>query len=703
MSDPLNPAGPAPGDAARYRDEKVTERDDQHALSSDDFDLDDLDSDAPPPVTRPSVPAAQPSTPDTGPETRPVPDPAPSHPEWVEPEHMEQPAPPRTFEAPAAAEPPPDPEPEEPYRAQPTLHLSSATDRPTTAEVPLFDDIAGHSSERDFTGELRLAGGKPPAPERPSWRPPTLVWVFTALFVALMAMCTFLYPAFSGYDEAFHVDMTYSYYNGNGFYDPGDRLLSIGVDKAHSNIHVPPQQPLSDQKDRPRGQRESFDAYGGDAAGTYPVPNQMVQHPPLYYAIGAGILRLFPNSGGWPYDQWVAALRYLSILMVAPLPILAWATTKTLVGTGPAAVTAAALPLTIPNLARVGGSVNNDNLLILLTSLVIWQLAKILAGDFRKKTAVMIGIFTGLACLTKGFALALPLVVILGYGLAMLRHRKRDWVGLGLAMLGAFLIGAWWWIRNLVLYGTIQPEGLGKVWAARHFGPAKSGFGRVDFLQHFFPLLGRRTWGGIGLPEVPEFSPAICYAWAGIAVAGMALGVGFGLRGRGGRLAALLLAIPTLAYLGIMVKGSMDHYLHNGLLTGVQGRYLYPTLAAVGALLGVGYARLVGRKLSGWLPMIVVLGGMATQLLAWRSLVHVWWVPQSVKDDRPEEIQKAFRGILRWSPWNHAVTTIPFVAVIALAVIAVIGVIAYGGRGHGDDEPYISDDSNRRTLEPARY
>ncbi|HVX42377.1 MAG TPA: DUF2142 domain-containing protein [Mycobacteriales bacterium] len=691
MSDPLNPPGPAPGEAAfPYRNAAQ----DTDALSNDDFEIDDLDTARPPMNPRPS-------TPDTNSARI-------REPEWVEPEHIAQPPrppepQPERPEEPTRPEPEPEPEPataEPPYRAQQTVHLAGGATRPTTQEFPLFDDVAGTG---EYVGELRLAGGKPPAPERPSRRPPLLVWVFTALFIALMAMCTFLYPAFSGYDEAFHVDMTYSYYNGNGFYDPGDRLLSVGVDKAHANIQVPPQKPLSDQKDRPRGDRKSFDAYGGDAAGSYPVPNQMVQHPPLYYAIGAGILRLFPNSGGWPYDQWVAALRYLSILMVAPLPILAWATTKNLVGGGPAAVTAAAIPLTIPNLARVGGSVNNDCLLILLTGLVVWLLSKVVAGDFRKKTAVMIGVLTGLACLTKGFALALPLVVILGYGLAMLRHRKRDWVDVGITLLGPILIAGWWWVRNLVLYGTIQPEGLGKVWAAKHFGPAKPGFGRVEFLQHFFPLLGRRTWGGIGLPEVPELSPALCYVWAIVAILGLVLGVAFGLRGRGGRLAALLLVLPTLFYLGIMLKGSMDHYLHNGMLTGVQGRYLYPTIVAVAALMGVGYARLVGRQLSGWLPMLVVLGGLVTQVLAWRSLVHVWWVPKAIRNDRPEEVQKAFRGILRWSPWDHVVTTVPFVAVIALSVAAVIGVIAYGGRGHGDDEPYISDDSNRRTLEPARY
>jgi len=42
------------------------------------------------------------------------------------------------------------------------------------------------------------------------------------------------------------------------------------------------------------------------------------------------------------------------------------------------------LPLTLPNLARIGGNVNNDNLLTLLTAGLILVLCKVLAGDLRK-------------------------------------------------------------------------------------------------------------------------------------------------------------------------------------------------------------------------------------------------------------------------------------------------------------------------------
>ncbi len=47
-------------------------------------------------------------------------------------------------------------------------------------------------------------------------RVPVLVWVVTGLHVALLGMCTVLYPPFTGPDETFHVDMAYAYSKGAG-------------------------------------------------------------------------------------------------------------------------------------------------------------------------------------------------------------------------------------------------------------------------------------------------------------------------------------------------------------------------------------------------------------------------------------------------------------------------------------------------------
>ncbi len=579
-----------------------------------------------------------------------------------------------------------------------------------TTRVAAFDDLADENT--DFIGGLRLPSSIESELEgkgRPSWRPPLLVWIITGLFVSLAAMCTFLYPTFTGYDEPFHVDMTYSYYNGNGFYAPGGRYLSIGVQNANGAVHPPPTVPFTQQHVVARGQRQSFDALGGDKAGTYPIPNQMVQHPPLYYVIGAAVLHLIPGSHNMPYDQWVAVLRYLSILMVAPLPILAWASAKALVGDGPAAVAASALPLTLPNLARVGGNVNNDNLLTLLTAVLILLLCKVLAGDLRKRMGFWVGLVTGLACLTKGYALVLPVVVLVAYAIAWMRHRRRTWAPFGVAAATTAVVGAWWWIRNLILYGTVQPEGFGGkgsygydtfYMTAKHAPPGR--FTIDQFIPAYLSRVLWRTWGGIGYPEQPFFSRTTTWVWFGIVAAGAVFAVFFGFRGRFGRLSAAMFVLPTILILSLPMYNAEHHFLYNGVLPGAQGRYLYPSATAVAVLLGVGYTRLIGRKLSAWLPLVVIIGAIGTQILAWRQLVKVWWVPTNVHG-KSEEFKQAFRGILRWSPWPHAVTTIPFVAVLAFAVAVLAAGIAYGVvHRNGDDEPVITDGGTMHDPLPAR-
>jgi 4-amino-4-deoxy-L-arabinose transferase-like glycosyltransferase len=520
-------------------------------------------------------------------------------------------------------------------------------------------------------------------------RPPLLVWAITGLFISLMTMCTFLYPGFSGYDEVWHVDMTYAYYNGHGFYPPAGRILSVGVQRANDTIGpVPPGVPFSDRAYPARGQRSSFDALGGDRAGTYPIPNQMVQHPPLYYAIGAGLMHLIPGSHHLSFDRWVAILRYMSILMVAPVPILAWATVRALVGEGPPAVVAAALPLALPNLARIGGSVNNDNLLTVLTAAVILYCAKIIAGDLRARTGLIVGLLLGLDCLTKGYALVLPVVVLAAYVVAWLRHKRRPWAPVGCAALVTAAVGGWWWIRNIVLFHVVQPDGIGAAGKKAFFSKPRPGFTTDQFIPKFFWGIMIRTWGGIGLPEHPLLSPTLCWIWTGFVIGAALLALGFGLRGRVGRWAALIFVLPTILILALPTEASHHQYLISGDLPGDQGRYLYPSVTAVGVLVGVGYVRLAGRKVAGWLPLTVILGALITQLIAWRDLVHVWWVPRTAGTDRTKEISQAFRGILRWSPWPNPATTAPFV-VVGIMVLAVLSAaVGYGWvRRRGVEEP----------------
>lgn len=532
-----------------------------------------------------------------------------------------------------------------------------------------------------IAGPAQNATDVRPAGSRGLGAVPLTVWLVTALHVAVMAMCTFLYPAGAGYDEAAHTDMTYAYYNGHGFYAPGDRHIALGVHNAFPTLRMPPLVPLSDTPVAARGERRSFDALGGETPTRY--PNQMVQHPPLYYALGAGILKAVPGSKRWPYDRWIAALRYLSIVLVAPIPLLAWATAKVLVGPGPIAVTASILTLTLPNLQRVGASVNNDNALTLLTAAVMYVLVLVIAGDLRKRTGLLVGVLTGLACLAKAFALVLPVAILGAYALAWARHRRPPFAAFGCAAVATAAIGAWWWIRNVVEYHAVQPDGLGPVIAKVNNGAPRPGFDTGMFVPKFFNRIVWRTWGGIGYPEHPWFSQEGCWVWASVVLAGLLLVLITGGGGRYGRAVPVALLAPTVLTLLAVGHEARIAYLRNGRLPGIQGRYLYSGVTVIAVLVSIGLTWVVGRRLARWLPITALLATLATQAFAWRLLIMTWWVPASASDTT-EDLRGAFSGIARWSPWAKPVTVAPFVLSVVCAAALLAAVVLATVRRRGD-------------------
>ncbi len=517
---------------------------------------------------------------------------------------------------------------------------------------------------------------------------PLFVWLLVALQGALMFMCTFLYPADYGYDEPQHVDMAYAYAQGHGLYGPGERRTAVGIKQTERGPGYPPQRPFSDVDIVPRGERQSIDEMGGDRPSLVGYPNQMVQHPPLYYLLGAGVFRV-PGVAQLPYDQQIAMLRVLSILMMMPLPLLAWAMTRTWAGDGPIALAAGAMPLTLPNLARSGATFNNDNLAILLTSLILLLVARVVAGDLSRRTGVLLGLLMTGALLTKAFALVLPPVVLLAYLVAWRRFRRSlPWRPALLALLIGGIPGGLWWLHNLVSYGAVQPFGYGKENLTKIVGPiVPTTAGPQDFVTGFVERMSQRFYGGIGLPEGPAFPAMVAYIWTGMLVLAVLVGFAFGFSDRLGRTAVLVILAPTALSLVILAR---ETYLvwaqHAGRFAGVQGRYMYPFFVPVAGLAVTGLAWVLRRRLARVLPLAVLVAALATQVVAWRTLLLAWWVPVGAAGDRAAMFSGAWAGLVRWSPWPEAVTAIPFVLVILLSLTCLLAAFLSVRSGRGQSE-----------------
>jgi 4-amino-4-deoxy-L-arabinose transferase-like glycosyltransferase len=532
-----------------------------------------------------------------------------------------------------------------------------------------------------------------PSDSKPS-TVPLFVWLTVGLQASLILLAMFIYPAGYGYDEPQHVDMAYSYAQGNGVLAPGERYLGAGVARIQVGPGFPPSQPFADTPVAPRTERLSFNAQGGDLSATGGLPNQMVQHPPLYYLAGAGVL-LLPGVDTLAYDQQIFLLRLLSAFMISLLPLIAWATARRVLGDGPLALAAAVVPVTLPNLTRTGASFNNDSLIIFLTSLFTLLLASVIRGDRSPRTAWLLGLTMLGAMLTKAFGLVLPLVVVAGYFAGWLRIRgPLPFIPAATALLVGSVPGSLWWIHNVFAYGALQPFGYG-VPPSTILGPPRPPTGDAfDFLSGFFTRLSARFYGGIGLPESPTFAPILAHALLLVLVGLLATALaGTATRGRVGsspprmprvvsvgRIGLLALLLPgLLTLIALVFEVYRKWSTYGGAFPAVQGRYLYLAVVALAAVAMAGIGRLVGGRPSCWVPLMVALAAVAIQAYAWRLLLTAWWVPVDAHEGGALAATAAAWGaIATWSPWPPWFTVLPTVLTLVASAACLVAAIMIG-------------------------
>ncbi len=520
-------------------------------------------------------------------------------------------------------------------------------------------------------------------PRSPGERVPLTVWAVTVLHVGLLLGFTFLYPPFTGFDETQHVDAVLSIRHGDGWPAPQERELSEGlVAVATPLLQSASDLPFSDDELLPRDERPSVAELGveRDSVGQL-LPNQITQHPPLDDGLEAAVLAVLPGSAAWAFDRTVGVLRLVSIVLMAPLPLLAWATARVLRAPPLVGSVAALLTVSVPQLQRVGSSVNNDAAYTLAFATVLLLLARVAVGDVGRRLVVLTGVAVGAAMLTKGFALVLPLAV----GLAFLvggRRSGRSWTAgilpgfLSLSL--AFVVGGWWWLRNLLLYGTVQPSG----WPPSYrdvlrLEPRAPGepapFG--EFLAGSYSRLSERFWGGleinyVGPDSFPHWLTDTLVVAALVAVVAAVVGAG---RSRLPLVVAVL--VPFVSTLGIIGYGIWTGYSYSLDFPGAQGRYLFgsvPSLSATVALGLVVLARRAGRAV----PVAAVLLALGMQSAGLYSVVSRNWLPAYDGRGRVERYREALDGIVDYSPWPSPVT----LAVLVLTGLTAVAVLVLAVR-----------------------
>jgi small subunit ribosomal protein S36 len=570
-----------------------------------------------------------------------------------------------------------------------------------------------------------------------------LRWI-TALWAALLVGASLLWPVDFGYDELQHFDMTYQYsQHPTTLYAPGQ----LGLSKAAVAIHGLEPNPLAHQfaiaPIAARGDRPTLNELGGVAISPGAGTNQMVQHPPLYYWLGAVILRL-PGVSHLAWDLQFWLVRLLSVLLMLPVPLLSFGSARRLARrmlpdtagpdiaipnpapavdpasdspAGPVTrpspgstvqsvdnrftgrqnaigLIAAVVPITVPNLIRDGSSVTNDSLLISATSFFLYFLIRICLGEVSKKMVAGASIAVTVALLTKGFALVLPPILLIGLIIGWRRspaegdaprdRRQLAWVsGIYLACM---VIGGLWWLRNLIRFSAIQVNGFGPGTNNARYGLPDNNGSFVKFLPNFLNQVLARVWGGFAIPDTPLGSSLSVYGWPAV--------IGLGLLGalsvRRLRSVVLLLLLGIVLTLGVMSEGSWSLYSTHSKVgpQAAQGRYLYHLILVLAVVGAVGWAAMLRPRLTNVTAYVVLLLALVTNASAWFMILDSWYSSGPV--GLPTKLRNAVHGVFRWSPVPKPLTAAIFLLVIVTAVLGWLQLRRYC-RSVQASEPAIAE------------
>ncbi len=467
-------------------------------------------------------------------------------------------------------------------------------------------------------------------------RRPRGPWIETTLLTAavfgVLAVWSLTTPLYSTVDEPRHINSVLRLVEGGGWPEPKSAPILEAVDvgaresaRPLGETEVPgaaraPGEPAP-TPDTPLApaERSSLAGVEGPPAGKVPKLDWMTQHPPGYYALLAGAA-VVTDAHDWRWDHAVVLLRLLSAAMAAATVPFVMAAARMLTGRRSAALAGGAFVLAVPQWANVHSLVTNDALMSLLSvMLIFFGLRAALRPGTLLSSSLLGGLTLGLGLLTKGLMLlavpVLALLLLVAGWRAGRSWRHRFWIPLAGGVV-AFAVGGWWYVRNLLVFGTLQPS---------NYGSGQNAQAHPDYsLGRYLEIAPRKLvdtfWGSVrpslDLPPWLVVGASLTTLLAILAAVILS-------RHRVALLSTFLL--PTLLGALIVYHG-WELYWNFAIIAGVQGRYLFSVTLAVALCVATVWAAVLRARVAivvlavvAALAMVVVPAGI------WRfSQTRLW-------------------------------------------------------------------------------
>jgi 4-amino-4-deoxy-L-arabinose transferase-like glycosyltransferase len=319
-----------------------------------------------------------------------------------------------------------------------------------------------------------------------------------------------------------------------------------------------------------------------------------------------------PDGYPFPWQGTILALqiaRLFSIVLGAGTVWVTFALARALFPDRPAIILAAgALTAFLPMFLFIAGSVNNDNLSTFIGNLLTLLVVRLLRAETRPSISayVLLGVTAGAGMLAKfniGFMLPLIALALL---LISIRLRTLQPLLVGGLISGGLTIAiaAWWYVRNLTLYGDPTglnvfldivgrraiPANLAQIWAERG-----------SFMAAFWGF-----FGGVNVP-MPDAVYAIFDAIALVGVGGGVLYCIVRVSRARVTTDALRRALPyvfTLLWIGINL---LSYARWTSETPASQGRLMFGALSAIMIWLAVGLAAWLPRRVTA---IVLVVAGV---------------------------------------------------------------------------------------------